>query len=836
LEATKPASAGECWANLVEEGAPIEGDEPSDEQIANPVAGRAKLVVAFPDSGKLRVYDAQGLLDVPPGYFPDCQAELELELKVDVPLGVAQTLPADLLPAEGESACNEVAAPTAPRPGKRGPRPAGFAVSDDKRLYIADQAAPVIHVVDTSSPCNLTELPSLLPMSLREPQREVLTRRVAVSPLTPAGQRFVYAVDAEDQPGASVMAFDVSPGSTNPTPLVRSGSPELMGEKPDRLSLGSSTVKDVAFAYRDIPYVDTTTGAAQFGTRCDPNPAITLPDPAAAARPNGDYTVGARPGLLRGLFGFALMGDGSIAVVDVDDFDSACRRPIGANSSSVPDFRGCSGDAISSFFTADETEEGTRLVTNEISCRVVEPHRFRGLRLAINDSQIGINAPSLRSFPQLRLPGSAGSSATEDRARLLAVPYVDSRGAAVPAEVFVGSTRYSTLAGSGDQVPTDPNDSSTEQLTSLNSVILPPLEPRSYAASDTVRLTYEGSFAGDLQAGFFDPIHDVQPETGEEQPATKAVLTDPSHSFCALGVYDVATMTDYAARELGLNATDAAAFGKDHADFVQLTTPFIDAADSYWSKASPTLNRDKCVALFGPDDVETLLPERDLSIVSATATALTVEIRSSAKVTLDDINYCFPTAQRYRLRAGRHWVLSHDATGFRHDVVESGAERACVRSCNPLKKWDKGRVFEISSDNDNCRAPTPAGEEAAADPLQLRVGCAGTDVACVFDQTQDGGVQVGGRASECIFNGLNDRFALYRGRTPSVRDEAFLWQTTGGFSPLIMSLASISTQVSPQSIQFLPQAEQLAVVDGSSQGLSLFSLDTFGVVKPSPFY
>ena len=103
-------------------------------------------------------------------------------------------------------------------------------------------------------------------------------------------------------------------------------------------------------------------------------------------------------------------------------------------------------------------------------------------------------------------------------------------------------------------------------------------------------------------------------------------------------------------------------------------------------------------------------------------------------------------------------------------------------------------------------------------------------------EKESGGVQVGDKGAECIFDGLTARFALYRGRVASVRDEAFAWQTSGGFSPLVMSLAAISTAVSPQSIQYLPQAERIAVVDGSSQGLSLFSLDTFAAVKPSPFY
>ena len=196
-------------------------------------------------------------------------------------------------------------------------------------------------------------------------------------------------------------------------------------------------------------------------------------------------------------------------------------------------------------------------------------------------------------------------------------------------------------------------------------------------------------------------------------------------------------------------------------------------------------------------------------------------------------------------------MLLHSALGFRHDVIASGADSACIRSCNPLKKWSKGRVFEISSqpstdpDKPSCRAAEVTGAVAVGDPLDLRVGCA-TDgeVACVYDQTQlveNSDKQMvasvfGTPAAKCIFNGLNDRFALYRGRVPSVRDAVFTWQTTGGFTPLVMSLAAVSTVVSPQSIQYLQAPEQMAVVDGSSQGLSLFSLDTFGIVSPSPFY
>jgi hypothetical protein len=824
-----PTAGNTCQADLRDEG----GGE-----------GRRKLVVALPDSGQLAIIDAQQLLNTPAGTFPRCPIEARVNLQVDVPQGVAQVLPADLTGnlLEPGMACSEVATPMAPTPDKRFPQPAGIAVSD-KRLYVADQAAPVVHVLDTSSVCGMTELPPLLPQSLREPGRIVTTRRVAVSPLTPAGQRFAYAIDAEDQPGASVMVFDVSPGSTDRTPLVRSGSPELPNEKPDRLAIGSSA-KDVTFAYRDIPYVDPATGVAQFGTACNPDTEADPASPGALARTTLDFSTGARPGLLRGLFGFILLTNGAIAVVDVDDFDAACRRPVTTNTDSLPDFRGCANDLSAEPFSVlvdertgqrNEYSGTRRFVTGEVSCRVVQPHRFRGSRFALNDTTVGVRAPSLRDFPRLSVPASAAASDPTDRPRLLAVPFVGANGTEITTEVFVGSTRYTTSASSGDDaVATSPNDRSSEALQTQNSVILPPLEPRSYAAEDTVTVTYEGSYAGDRASG----------QLGSSTQDGAIELRDASLSFCGAGVYDVATMKAYAMAELGVaDAAQAEVFAGEHADYVQLTTDFPKATDTYWKelakdKANPT--RDSCLTLFGAQDAEPLLPARDFRVEAAFADHLVLTPRDAGDVTPDLVTKCFPTAQKYRLRTGKHWALVHSAFGFRHDVVAKGDKNQCVRSCDPLRKWSRGRVFEISSVNEpgHCRAAGEMGE-----PLDLRVGCAGElDVACVYDQAPDDktreGVAPSDPAAACVFNGLNDRFALYRGRLPSQRDAVFTWRTTGGFTPLVMSLSAStsSSVVAPQSIQFLQQPEHMAVVDGASQGLSLFSLDTFGLVKPSPFY
>ena len=839
----------------------LPGDEPcrndayDDEDAPNPDnacqadlrdegggQGRRKLVVALPDSGQLAIIDAQQLLNTPAGTFPRCPIEARVNLQVDVPQGVAQVLPPDLTGnlLEPGMTCSEIAMPMAPTPDKRFPQPAGIAVSEN-RLYVADQAAPVVHVVDTSSVCGMTELPPLLPQSLREPGRIVTTRRVAVSPLTPAGQRFAYAIDAEDQPGASVMVFDVSPGATDRTPLVRTGSPELPNEKPDRLAIGSSA-RDVTFAYRDIPYVDPATGVAQFGTACNPDTAADPGSPGALARTNLDFSNGARPGLLRGLFGFILLTNGAIAIVDVDDFDAPCRRPVTTNTSSVPDFRGCANDLSSDPFSVTTSDNGTtstkeyvgtqRFVSGEVSCRAVQPHRFRSQRFALNDTNVGVRAPSLRDFPRLSVPASANATDPTNRPRLLAVPFVDSQGSPVSTEVFVGASRYTTESNGDDAIAVNPNDQTSELMQTQNSVVLPPLEPRSYAAEDTVSLTYEGSYAGDRASGLLKDEEGV------------LTLEDASLSFCGAGVYDIATMKAYAMAELGLaDAAQAEIFATEHADYVQLATALPEETDSYWSRAE--VKRSDCLTWFGADDAEPLLPARDFRVEAAFAGSLQLAPRQASSTVTSDVmtaraTKCFPTAQKYRLRAGKHWALVHSAFGFRHDVVAKGDQNQCVRSCDPLRKWSRGRVFEISSVNepDHCKAANAPG-----DPLDLRVGCAdATDVVCVYDQAPDAntrrGVAPSDAASACVFNGLNDRFALYRGRLPSERDSVFTWRTTGGFTPLVMSLSAStsSSVVAPQSIQFLQQPEQMAVVDGASKGLVLFSLDTFGVVKPSPFF
>jgi hypothetical protein len=803
--------ARECPADLIHEKGP---------------AGRRKLLVALPEEHKVVLVDAQRLLDNPPGEFPACEVEAEFELKPKLPTGVAPTLPPDLQvpPGTDTSACQ---ATLYPGRASDDATPAGFANAGDT-VYVADRTLPVVHRLDVSDPCAVKQLEPLAPYSYLSPNRVVTTSRVAVSPLTPTGKQYVYAVDDTDQPSASVMAFDVSPGSSQSTPIIFGGSPRNPYLPPDRLRF-SAPVRDVSFVMRDFPAPDLISGVGQFGLQCSPFAKDAPDSPAGSYRPNSDFSQGARPLNLRGVFGFAMLTNGQIVVIDVEDFDAPCRRPISSNPFAKQDFRGCSNDlpgldANASYYTSDGQATGTPYVSNESSCNVIEPNRPRSAALSISSTTVGLSAPTLRAFPQFTNPDPSSVLTVDQQPHMLAVNFENpspTDAIPIPAVVNVSSTLYTACPNGMDSdgcLQLNPNTDNVR-----NSLVLPLTEPRSYAQDEAPTLTFEGRVFPDRASGFFDDF----------AADGSAVLKDPDANFCAAGVEDSAAIATEA-EALSIPATDKD-WRDNHADYVQITGDFPAPEDSYWSvghgsqckallpNSPSTGNRDACVDAFGTLDNPAVLKEtRDLTITAAFADHLQVLPRNCSSGDdcanrIAQLACCFPTGTAYTVRASHQWLLT--AAAGLHDMAAKGPGGQCVHtaSCDPRKQFFHSRAFEVCAANGtDCVAGSPS-------------------VGCVVG-AGDIPVQPNGAGSQCIFENLTARFVVYRGAQPSVRGMAFNWQTTGGFIPLVMSLATQSSAVNPQSMSYLSEGGYLAVVDGSTLGLTLFDLNSLGVLLPSPYF
>jgi hypothetical protein len=828
----------ECPADLTTEGGPF---------------GRRKLLVALPEEHKLVLLDAQKLLDRPPGQFGACTVEATYPLQATLP----STPPTPDLPDDLQATPNPAVCPATLYPPitATAPTPAGMALSGSQ-LYVADHTLPVVHVLDVSDPCAAVEQTPLLPEAYLDPNRVVTTSRVAVSPLTPTGKQYVYAIDEKDQPTASIMVFDVSAGTTSRTPVIFSGAPRQPYSPPDRIRF-SAPVRDVSFVIRDFPEPDPTTGVGVFGVQCDPNPTASVTSPGALYRPTSDFTDGARPVNLRGVFGFAMLTNGQIPIIDVEDFDAPCRRPIYPNPTSVEDFRGCPPDVNPpmGFYTIDETSTGAPTVTGESSCNVIEPNRAREEYLSISDSTVGLHAPTLTSLPQFSNPDPSAVLEPADQPHMLAVdlpnptsglpsPAQVNEGKPFPAQVNISGQFYAACSAVNDPArdtmppgtekpPCDTAQALPNDPTAAieNSLTLPLVEPRSYAANEAPTATFEGKIMPDRTSGFLAP-----------QPDGSWWLQDPDASFCNAGVEDSKAIL-VEAGELGIPSSSVAQWADAHADYVQITGDFLPYTDAYWSRGAGrfcadmikgTTNDDDgfgaCTTEFGNIDEPTALKAtRELEILGAFTDHLVVGPRNGNS--LDNVRCCFPSGTSYSVRASKQWFVN--SAGGLHDIG-AAADGSCVHtaSCDPRKQFFHSRAFEVC--DSNVVDATPTADSCL--PTAANVGCVHPFSAPVGGVVTPNPVEPGKDASQCIFENLTSRFVIYRGKQPSGRDMTFSWATTGGFAPLAMSLTTVSNSVNPQAMSYIPELGYLAVIDGSTLGLSLFDLNSLGVVSPSPFY
>src|SRR5262249_15188556 len=150
-------------------------------------------------------------------------------------------------------------------------------------------------------------------------------------------------------------------------------------EPVDRIFYGTP-VQSLVFAQHDVPYLDPSVpGGAISDTKCDPK---NKQDPF---RPPADFvSAGAGPRTLRGTFAFLSPSNGQVGVVDVDDLDQACRRPIQSDSSLL----GCTGALSDQAIQRDYIEKGNVPFpsgSDEVSCQVFRRHGKRSRRYFTND-------------------------------------------------------------------------------------------------------------------------------------------------------------------------------------------------------------------------------------------------------------------------------------------------------------------------------------------------------------------------------------------------------------------------------------------------------------------
>ena len=802
-------------------------DWDADERISP--SGRRKVLVTLPTLGGVALLDARSLYGLQPGAFEACHIERWLPLSTQVPASIDQPLPDDLKTTSPSSGEFHYFGPTQTSFVSN---PAGISFKDG-HLYVADLGVPLVHDLNWSDPCKPRESAPLTPTSLEEPGRSVLTSAVAVSDLTLDNKRFVYAVD--DALG-TLMAFDVSSNSLTRAPLVFPGSPYLPYSPPDRIStnVSNARARDVLFVTHDVPYLSEGTATASTRTRCDPTPTT---EASTDYRTSSDYSTGASPSKLRGIFAMVALSDGHVSVVDVEDWDQPCRRPVENNTSAVADWRGCKNDYSSQYIDTS----GDRTVSDEASCNVIEPHHPRSGRFFATNSTVGTGAPTLSSFPTLATPSSDSAATTTSRTnsapKLLAVPYAKANGV---SEVQIGSTTYYlesyqtwTPGSQGPSWTAAPSETTyldvSPAVTSQNSLVLPLVEPRSYPTSENFSLTYEGKLFDDRQSGLL---------------LDTLTLSDPDAQFCNQGVQDSAVTLELAGEYIGTG--DAANFASTHTDFVQLTSDFSDN-DPYWVSAlgSSCANDpvtgvkgiNGCRSYFGTNlgIASNLKPTRELTIVEAYQDHLILQPRDGSTVTETNLHCCFPGTSLYTVRAANQWVFRGQQSMSR--ISPDSTTSRCIVDDNPRKAHLRNRAFEITSSDTTCDDTTNTcscgASSNSSSTCIVGIGPSTANSACVVNNNSPINPNDNSQPlpSGCVFESLKARFAVYSGTLPSVRDMAFSWQVNGGFVPYQISLANRYTgsSVMPQSMTSAPNLSAFFVVDGVSGGVFEFVLDPFTI-------
>ena len=694
------------------------------------------------------------------------------------------------------------------------------AVLDDQFLYVADSAVPIIHVFDLSTPGAPHELAPFIASSLADPNRIVSIRDLAISPATREFKRFMYAVD-HDQ--GTIMVYDVTdPVTANRSPMRRPHAELNPFQPEDRLGFQSPVLK-VAFVRHDFP-VHRGVGNlnipdSRSGLLCNPNPnllesSLAPPDYGVFYRADAtqqDYDLG--PFRLRGIFAFATLANGSVAAIDVDDWDAPCRRPA--------DLTGPSTDP-----TLAQVDVGSLAVAQQapLSTTDYDPYRAPALTAAG-----GAGWVSQEIFYPVSAPHHARSSfiLRDDLTTGNHVPFLPS------TPTIAAINRPIALSGAGSEStprlrPTAIVPASRTGSQDLG--VLFSLETPEVHFDQDWSVTYEGALPGFIGL----PMPLSTPDN-----YTTLSLNQPGAKFCSKGVEDYfvgarrAELINGALIENVRPGYDDPLEGR-LLDYVQLNDEVLDVADQYWRQTDlpgadacwpsgltatnladtnqvesiAVARHDYCLGTFGLVADEN--PARDFPIIEAWDDHLVVgtfrvqsghAARQAYRVgdavqqrQLKNMRCCFRSQPQINVRGSSQWVVQSTSLGVMTHIKRDAAGR-CTESCDANDVLLNGRVTSLPYSVDTSFAPYRDS------PLALR----------------------NPEFSFFIQQGKVPNTNVITDATPD-RDEIFRFQTRGSFAPLVVNIAATTTQVIPQSMRFIDSLGQLAIVDGASQGLVLIDL------------
>ncbi|WP_437665469.1 hypothetical protein [Sorangium sp. So ce1182] len=428
----------------------------------------------------------------------------------------------------------------------------------------------------------------------------------------------------------------------------------------------------------------------------------------------------------------------------------------------------CRGPAVGSARAGCAEAGDEPLATSgEASCNVVIPHTLRSANYVVTSDGSGQLEPGVQGLPILYDRTGTLVPLSANSPKMRAT--FPSEGTASPAlALAVGAQRETIVATDRGETDVDDQGLVIRSGEPQHALTMNLEDPRVHLVNETWIATYEG-----VLPGFTRTFVDFEGD---------AAVRSADARFCGRGVQSRASVEEQLLAA-GVEAGEAAARAAELADFVQVTSALPGKDAQHWADSeSSGCSFEACDARYG--SVITSRP--GLRIAEAYEDHLTLESRDPAVDEVALAACCFPGEVQLGVRAAGQWLVRSNAVGFLHHVVADPETGRCRNACDERLARLNGRVVHTPEDG----------------------------------RVTDG--ELGAFTSPMF------RFAI-TGGAPE-QDMQFRFATQGAFTPLLVELSD-QVELQPQAIRLVPATGELAVTDGSLQGLILLSARSVGVAR-----